>query len=147
MSRKNPLVFLDVSVDGDPFERLVFELFSDVAPKTAENFRALCTGEKGEGPKCGRPLHYKGTFFHRILKGSVAQGGDLLRRDGNFGESIYGGKFPDESSKLKHDCPGLLSMTIAERDTRGSLFNITFEADHHLDKSVYSCILMWLSEF
>ncbi|RVW54086.1 Peptidyl-prolyl cis-trans isomerase CYP95 [Vitis vinifera] len=82
--KKNPLVYLDVSIDGDPIERMVFELFSDVAPKTAENFRALCTGEKGIGPKTGKPLHYKGSFFHRIIKGSMVQGGDFLRRDGHW---------------------------------------------------------------
>ncbi|KAH8482730.1 hypothetical protein H0E87_029983, partial [Populus deltoides] len=71
--KKNPLVFMDVCIDGDPKERMVFELFSDIAPKTAENFRALCTGEKGIGPKSERPLHYKGSFFHRIVKGSMAQ--------------------------------------------------------------------------
>ncbi|GFS35330.1 cyclophilin-like peptidyl-prolyl cis-trans isomerase family protein [Actinidia rufa] len=74
MSKKNPLVFFDVSIDGDPTEKMVFELFSDVAPKTAENFRALCTGEKGVSPKTGKPLHYKGSFFHRVIKGSMAQG-------------------------------------------------------------------------
>ncbi|KAM2067205.1 hypothetical protein ACFX1T_043565 [Malus domestica] len=71
--KKNPFVFMDVSVDGDPYERMVFELFSDVAPKTAENFRALCTGEQGIGPKSRKPLHYKGSFFHRIVKGYNAQ--------------------------------------------------------------------------
>ncbi|EYU29230.1 hypothetical protein ABFS82_05G127600 [Erythranthe guttata] len=134
MSKRKPLVFFDVSVDGDPLERMVFELFTDVAPRTAENFRALCTGEKGASLKTGRPLHYKGTFFHRIIKGYVAQGGDFLRRDGKHGESIYGGKFPEESPKLKHDSPGLLSMAIADRGERGSLFSITFEADHNLDR-------------
>ncbi|CAK9154339.1 unnamed protein product [Ilex paraguariensis] len=73
MSMKNPMVFLDVSIDGDPIERMVFELFCDVVPKTAENFRALCTGEKGNSLKTGRPLHYKGTFFHRIVKGAMVQ--------------------------------------------------------------------------
>ncbi|XP_059640702.1 peptidyl-prolyl cis-trans isomerase CYP95-like isoform X3 [Cornus florida] len=134
MSKKNPLVFLDVSIDGNPVEKMVFELFSDVVPKTAENFRALCTGEKGVSVKNGMPLHYKGSFFHRIIKGSMAEGGDLLRRDGNFGESIYGDKFPDEPPKLKHNTPGLLSMSIAERDARGSLFIITFKANHQLDR-------------
>ncbi|KAG5244354.1 peptidyl-prolyl cis-trans isomerase CYP [Salix suchowensis] len=71
--KKNPLVFMDMCIDGDPKERMVFELFSDIAPKTVENFRALCTGEKGIGPKSQRPLHYKGSFFHRIIKGSMAQ--------------------------------------------------------------------------
>ncbi|CAL5440313.1 unnamed protein product [Camellia sinensis] len=137
MSKKLPLVFLDVSIDGDPAEKMVFELFSDVAPKTAENFRALCTGEKGISPKIGRPLHYKGSFFHSIIKGSMAQGGDFLKRDGSFGESIYGEKFPgwdEPPSKLKHDERGLLSMAVADRDARGSLFIITFEANHQLDR-------------
>ncbi|KAA3465872.1 peptidyl-prolyl cis-trans isomerase CYP95-like isoform X1 [Gossypium australe] len=77
--KKNPLVFMDVSIDGGPAERMVFEvslilqLFPDIAPKTAENFRAFCTGEKGIGPKTGKPLHYKGSFFHRVMKGSQAQ--------------------------------------------------------------------------
>ncbi|KAB5553318.1 hypothetical protein DKX38_010629 [Salix brachista] len=146
--KKNPLVFMDMCIDGDPKERMVFELFSDIAPKTVENFRALCTGEKGIGPKSQRPLHYKGSFFHRIIKGSMAQdyradgqdciscdvGGDILKRDGTFGESIYGGKFPDESPKLKHDEPGLLSMSIADRDALGSQFIITFRSNHHLDR-------------
>ncbi|KAL3498295.1 hypothetical protein ACH5RR_041027 [Cinchona calisaya] len=134
MSKHKPLVFLDVSIDGDPFERMIFELFIDVAPKTAENFRALCTGEKGESSRARRPLHYKGTFFHGIIKGSMAKAGDLLRQDGNYGESIYGEKFPDESPKLKHDGPGILSMAIADRDERGSLFILTFKAAHHLDR-------------
>ncbi|XP_038696180.1 peptidyl-prolyl cis-trans isomerase CYP95-like isoform X2 [Tripterygium wilfordii] len=161
--KKNTLVFMDISIDGDPIERMVFELFYDVAPKTAENFRSLCTGEKGIGPKTGRPLHFKGTFFHRIIRGSMAelplfgvgyradahdcfscdvvlslcfilQGGDLLRQDGAGGESIYGGKFPDESPQLKHDGPGLLSMSISDRDISGSIFVVTFKASHHLDR-------------
>ncbi|XP_041021219.1 LOW QUALITY PROTEIN: peptidyl-prolyl cis-trans isomerase CYP95-like [Juglans microcarpa x Juglans regia] len=132
--KKNPLVFMDVSVDGDPAERMVFELFPDVAPKTAENFRALCTGEKGIGPKSGRPLHYKGSFFHHIIRGSFAQGGDFVKRDGTCGESIYVEDFPVESPSLKHDGPGLLSMAIADRDTLGSHFIVTFEADRHLDR-------------
>ncbi|GKV42081.1 hypothetical protein SLEP1_g49526 [Rubroshorea leprosula] len=134
MAKKNPLVFMDVSVDGDPVEKMVFELFPDFAPETAENFRALCTGEKGIGPKTGKALHYKGSFFHRIIKGSMAQGGDFVRRDGTSGESIYEGKFPDESPKLKHDGSGLLSMPISYRDSIGSQFIITLSAAHHLDR-------------
>ncbi|OWM75187.1 hypothetical protein CDL15_Pgr017430 [Punica granatum] len=132
--KKNPLVFMDVSIDGDPVERMIFELFPDVAPKTAENFRALCTGEKGIGPKTGKLLHFKGSFFHRIIQGLMAQGGDFHKRDGSSGESIYGEKFPDESPKLKHEEPGLLSMSIADRDDFGSHFGITFKANHHLDR-------------
>ncbi|KAL4336026.1 hypothetical protein GQ457_07G041440 [Hibiscus cannabinus] len=132
--KKNPLVFMDVSIDGDPFERMTFELFSDIAPMTAENFRALCTGEKGIGPKTGKVLHYKGSFFHRVIKGSMAQGGDFITRDGTSGESIYDGKFPDEPPRLKHDGPGFLSMPIADRDTVGSQFIITFKANQNLDR-------------
>ncbi|KAJ7958751.1 Peptidyl-prolyl cis-trans isomerase [Quillaja saponaria] len=132
--KKNQLVFMDVSIDGDPAERMIFELFTDLAPKTAENFRALCTGEKGIGPETSRPLHYKGSFFHHIAKGSIVQGGDFVHRNGTGGESIYGSKFPDESPKRKHDEPGLLSMAIADRDTLGSHFLITLKADHHLDR-------------
>ncbi|KAG2249868.1 hypothetical protein Bca52824_089496 [Brassica carinata] len=108
--------------------------FPEVAPKTSENFRALCTGEKGIGPRSGKPLHYKGSFFHRILKGSSAQAGDFVNRDGTGGESIYAGKFPDESPKLRHDEPGLLSMPVAERDKLGSHFQITFRPNHQLDR-------------
>ncbi|PKA53844.1 Peptidyl-prolyl cis-trans isomerase [Apostasia shenzhenica] len=130
---RNPTVFLDVSIDGGRPRRMVFELFSDVVPKTAENFRALCTGEMGNGPITGKLLHYKGSIFHRIIKGFMAQGGDFSRRDGTGGESIYGAKYPDENFTLKHDGPGLLSMANAGRDTNGSQFFITFKATPHLD--------------
>ncbi|CAJ2643738.1 unnamed protein product [Trifolium pratense] len=132
--KKNPLVFMDVSIDGDPVERMVFELFYDVAPKTSDNFRALSTGERGISPNTGKSLHYKGSFFHRIIKGSIVKGGDFVNRNGTGGESIYGSNFPDESPRLKHDAPGLLSMAFADRDTLGSHFIITLKADHHLDR-------------
>lgn len=132
--KKNPLVFMDVSIDGDPVKRMVFELFHDVAPKTAENFRALCTGERGISSNTGKLLHYKGSFFHQIMKGSIVKGGDFVNRNGTGGESIYGSNFPDESPRLKHDGPGLLSMAIADRDKLGSHFIITLKADHHLDR-------------
>lgn len=136
-NKKNPRVFLDVSIDGDPAEKLVIELYSDVVPKTAENFRALCTGEKGIGASTAKPLHYKGSIFHRIIKGFMAQGGDFSKRDGSGGESIYGGKFPDENFKLKHDAPGILSMANCGPSTNGSQFFITFKATPHLnDKHV-----------
>lgn len=130
---KNPCVFFDVSVDGDPVERIVIELFSSVVPKTAENFRALCTGEKGIGEATGKPLHYKGTSFHRIIKGFMAQGGDFSRGNGTGGESIYGGKFADENFKLKHDGPGVLSMANSGPNTNGSQFFIIFKRQAHLD--------------
>ncbi|CAB4321938.1 unnamed protein product [Prunus armeniaca] len=131
--KKNPCVFLDVSTDGDPMERVVIELFADVVPKTAENFRALCTGDKGIGKSTGKPLHYKGSQFHRIIKGFMAQGGDFSNGNGTGGESIYGGKFADENFKLKHDGPGLLSMANAGPNTNGSQFFIIFRRQPHLD--------------
>nr|KJB25950.1 hypothetical protein B456_004G217800 [Gossypium raimondii] len=131
--KKNPMVFFDVSIGGDLVERIIIELFADVVPKTAENFRALCTGEKGIGKCTGKPLHYKGTFFHRIIKGFMAQGGDFSKGNGTGGESIYGGKFADENFKLTHDGPGVLSMANSGPNTNGSQFFITFKRQPHLD--------------
>ncbi|WOK99424.1 peptidyl-prolyl cis-trans isomerase CYP63-like isoform X2 [Canna indica] len=131
--KKNPIVFLDISVDERPAERMEIELFADVVPKTAENFRALCTGEKGIGASTGMPLCYKGSVFHRIVKGFVAQGGDFSKRDGSGGESAYGRKFPDENFKLKHDGLGFLSMASATPNSNGSIFSITFRATPQLD--------------
>ncbi|KAL4038622.1 hypothetical protein IC575_002244 [Cucumis melo] len=131
--KKNPLVFLDVSIGGEPVQRIIIELFANVVPKTADNFRALCTGEKGIGKTTEKPLHYKGTFFHRIIKGFMAQGGDFSRGNGTGGESVYGGKFSDENFKLKHDGPGILSMANSGPNTNGSQFFITFKPQPHLD--------------
>lgn len=130
---KNPLVFLDVSMDGRPVEKVVIELFADVVPRTAENFRALCTGEKGVGISTGKPLHFKNTTFHRIIKGFMAQGGDFSKGNGTGGESIYGEKFADENFKLDHSGPGLLSMANGGPNTNGSQFFITFKSVPHLD--------------
>ncbi|XP_065170471.1 peptidyl-prolyl cis-trans isomerase G isoform X1 [Atheta coriaria] len=125
--------FFDISIGGLQSGRIVFELFNDVVPKTCENFRSLCTAEKGIGETTQKPLNYNGVIFHRVVKDFIIQGGDFSNGNGTGGESIYGGTFEDENFTLKHDKPLLLSMANRGKDTNGSQFFITTQPAPHLD--------------
>jgi len=131
-SEDNPHVFFQVKHGEKDLGKIVMRLFADITPKTAENFRALCTGEKGEGSS-GKPLHYKGCAFHRVIKDFMIQGGDFTNGDGTGGESIYGEKFADENFAIKHTKAGQLSMANAGPGTNGSQFFITSKDTPHLD--------------
>ena len=111
-------VFFDVTIGGQAAGRITMTLAANT-PETSENFRALCTGEKGTGTQ-GKPLHFKGSKFHRVIPGFMAQGGDFTRGDGRGGESIYGNKFEDENFNHKHTGKGILSMANAGPGTNGS---------------------------
>lgn len=128
----NPHVFFDIRHGDEKIGKVVMQLYADITPKTAENFRALCTGEKGEGTS-GKPLHYKGCGFHRVIKNFMIQGGDFTNGDGTGGESIYGEKFPDENFVIKHTKGGQLSMANAGPGTNGSQFFVTSKDTPHLD--------------
>ncbi|XP_050293742.1 peptidyl-prolyl cis-trans isomerase G isoform X2 [Anthonomus grandis grandis] len=132
-SKTRARCFFDVTIGGLSSGRVVFELFTDICPKTAENFRSLCTGEKGLGKETNKPLHYKDVVFHRVVKDFIIQGGDFSNGNGTGGESIYGGTFEDENFTIKHEKPLLLSMANRGKDTNGSQFFITTQPAPHLD--------------
>ncbi|GAB5358266.1 hypothetical protein AAMO2058_000443000 [Amorphochlora amoebiformis] len=125
--------YMDVEVGGGGGGRLYFELFYDKTPKTAQNFKALCTGEKGTSKHTGKALCYKGSVFHRIIKGFMIQGGDTTHLDGRGGESIYGENFEDEDFSLEHSEKFLLSMANCGPNSNGSQFFITLSEAKHLD--------------
>jgi len=131
-TQNRPQVFLDIAIGGSPIGRICIELYVDAVPRTSENFRSLCTGGRGVG-KRGKPLHYKGSTFHRIIPNFMLQGGDITHGNGTGGESIFGTTFADENLNLKHTTPGMLSMANSGKNTNASQFFITTKACPHLD--------------
>jgi len=128
---RRPQVFFDVTHAGGLSGRVVMELFDDITPKTAENFRQICTGE--HVGKEGKALHYKGTVFHRVIPDFMLQGGDITKGNGTGGDSIYGRNFPDENFAVRHTTRGLLSMANAGHNTNNSQFFLTVKATNWLD--------------
>ncbi|KAG6333329.1 hypothetical protein ID866_5762 [Astraeus odoratus] len=131
-----PRVFFDFAIGTEHAGRVIFELFAEYAPKTTENFRALCTGEKGLSAISQRPLYYKNSIIHRSISDFMIQGGDFTKRNGTGGESIYGGTFPDEDLSRPLDAEGLLCMANRGPDTNGSQFFITLRECPHLNGNV-----------
>ena len=130
---KNFKVFFDIVIGTKAVGRVIFELFMDITPKTATNFKELCTGEYGISAITKKKLCYAGSQFHKITNGMIIQGGDIINHDGSGGESIYGKYFNDENFDRKHSCAGLLSMANQGRNTNSSQFYITLKACPHLD--------------
>jgi cyclophilin family peptidyl-prolyl cis-trans isomerase len=133
--KRNPRCWMEISIDGKVEGTVEFELFANYCPKTAENFRGLCTGEYGIGKCYQKPLHFKGSPFHKVVVGYLATGGDIVNSDGQGGESVYGLMFDDEYDKgwVAHDEPYLLSMASKEKNTNQSQFNITLTRTPNLN--------------
>nr|XP_020488578.1 probable inactive peptidyl-prolyl cis-trans isomerase-like 6 [Labrus bergylta] len=128
-------VFMDMEIEGDAVGRLLFELFSDICPKTSMNFEALCTGERGLS-QSGFPLCYKGSLFHRVVPNGWVQGGDISSEGkGNGGESIYGPTFEDESFAVCHSKRGTLGMANKGPHSNGSQFYITLQPTPWMDRT------------
>ncbi|XP_044536793.1 NK-tumor recognition protein isoform X2 [Gracilinanus agilis] len=132
-AQDRPQCHFDIEINREPVGRIMFQLFSDICPKTCKNFLCLCSGEKGLGKTTGKKLCYKGSTFHRVVKNFMIQGGDFSEGNGKGGESIYGGYFKDENFVLKHDRAFLLSMANRGKHTNGSQFFITTKPAPHLD--------------
>ncbi|CAG9466964.1 unnamed protein product [Pedinophyceae sp. YPF-701] len=131
VNEKNPVVFFDITIGDVPAGRIKMELWADVAPKTAENFRQFCTGEHRKAN--GQPVGYKNCPFHRIIKDFMLQGGDFVKGDGTGAMSIYGTRFADENFTARHTGPGLLSMANSGPGTNGCQFFITCAKTDWLD--------------
>eukprot|EP00917_Polyrhabdina_sp_WS-2016_P000702 GHVP01001532.1.p1 GENE.GHVP01001532.1~~GHVP01001532.1.p1 ORF type:complete len:457 (+),score=76.15 GHVP01001532.1:2965-4335(+) len=125
MGKRRPRVYVDVSIGSRSAGRIVWELYTDIAPQTCENFRGLCTGEYGLGLNTGMPLTYEGCRFFRIIPGQIIQCGDFETNSGKGGESVYGGTFRDENFMGRHGHAGVLSMANRGRNTNGSQFFVT----------------------
>eukprot|EP00747_Dinoflagellata_sp_TGD_P130625 gnl/TRDRNA2_/TRDRNA2_174848_c8_seq9.p1 gnl/TRDRNA2_/TRDRNA2_174848_c8~~gnl/TRDRNA2_/TRDRNA2_174848_c8_seq9.p1 ORF type:complete len:432 (+),score=116.04 gnl/TRDRNA2_/TRDRNA2_174848_c8_seq9:88-1383(+) len=133
MPKRNPRVFFDIAIGNNAGGRVEFELYADVTPRAAENFRGLCTGEYGTGRTSKKPLSYDGCKIFRCVKGQYLQSGDFVHNNGDGGESIYGGTFNDEDFTRRHTCAGVLSMANRGRNTNGSQFFITLKRQPQLD--------------
>lgn len=131
---KNDFVYMDYTYEDKPVGRVVLELFKNILPKTSENFRLICTGEKGRSEETGTKMHYKNTIINRIVEQGWVQGGDIISGKGNSSESAYGGLFEDESFAVKHDKRGILGMANHGRNTNGSQFYISLQAIPFMDK-------------
>ena len=131
----HPVVFFDMAISGDPVGRIEMTLRDDVCPETCENFRCLCTGERGDLVRGSSRQHlwYKGCRFHRVIPDFMAQGGDITRNNGSGGHSIYGKKFADENFELKFDKAGALAMANGGKNTNSSQFFIALQPCEWLD--------------